>query len=101
MLRIKKKTLNGKDIDGNMLANLVNIYVQSINEGTVPNIENAWSYICQNECKKAYTDSMTIFDQTLVSGVEVSFPMDPAELKVLIKESRVKALDHFKTKSFG
>jgi hypothetical protein len=52
--RIKPKSLNGKDIDGGMLANLANIYVTAINQGTIPNIENAWSYICKNECQKAY-----------------------------------------------
>lgn len=101
MLRIKKKMLNGKEIDGNMLSNLVNIYVQSINEGTVPNIENAWSYICKNECQKAYVDSMTIYDQTLVSGVQESFPIDPAMLAELIKSARAQALDHFRAKSLG
>jgi hypothetical protein len=31
-----------------MLKGLSESYVKAINEGALPNIENAWSYICQN-----------------------------------------------------
>ena len=48
--RIKPKKLNGKSLDGGMLAWLMENYVTSINQGAVPNIENAWSYLCKNEC---------------------------------------------------
>ena len=40
--RIKPKMLNGKKLSGPMLANLAQSYVVSINNGAVPNIENAW-----------------------------------------------------------
>ena len=42
----KKKTLKGKDINGEVLASLTQSYVNSINNGVVPNIENSWTYIC-------------------------------------------------------
>jgi uncharacterized membrane protein YheB (UPF0754 family) len=51
--RVKAKTLNGKKLTGPMLATLSEAYVQAINNGAVPNIETAWSYICKNECSKA------------------------------------------------
>lgn len=44
--RIKPKLLNGKKLTGSMLAGLVQNYVSAINQGVVPNIQNAWSYIC-------------------------------------------------------
>lgn len=47
---IKAKTLNGKWISGSMFADLTINYVNGINKGIVPNIENAWSYVCKNEC---------------------------------------------------
>ena len=48
--RIKPKQLNGKKLSGAMMATLAESYVTAINEGAVPNIESAWSYICKNEC---------------------------------------------------
>ena len=56
--RVKAKTLNGKKLTGTMLASLAESYVVSINNGAVPNIENAWSYICKSECHKAIDESL-------------------------------------------
>ena len=50
---MRPKVLNGKVLNGEMLAGLVDSYVDAINGGAVPNIENAWSYVCKNECSKA------------------------------------------------
>lgn len=36
-----------------MYSDLIQSYLTAINGGAVPNIENAWTYICQNECHKA------------------------------------------------
>ncbi len=47
---VKPKVMNGKKLDGGMLAWLLENYVTSINQGAIPNIENAWSYMCKNEC---------------------------------------------------
>jgi len=51
--RIKPKMMNGKKLNGSMLAGLIENYLGAINQGAVPNIENAWSYLCKNECQKA------------------------------------------------
>ena len=48
--RLKPKVLNGKCLNGQMFNGLLNSYVKAINDGAVPNIENAWSYVCKNEC---------------------------------------------------
>jgi hypothetical protein len=45
--------LNGKKLSGAMLCNLATSYVVAINNGAVPNIETAWTYICKDECAKA------------------------------------------------
>lgn len=56
--RIKPKVMNGRKLTGQMMATLAESYVASINNGVVPNIENAWSYICKSECHKAIEESM-------------------------------------------
>lgn len=48
--RVRPKTLNGKFLNGEMLIELCESYCDAINTGTLPNIQNAWSYVCQNEC---------------------------------------------------
>lgn len=44
-----------------MFASLVSNYIKAINEGAVPSIENAWSYICKNECLKAVFDASEVY----------------------------------------
>ena len=51
---VKVKELNGKVLNGNMLVELARQYVTAINNGSVPNIENAWSFICKSENNKAF-----------------------------------------------
>ena len=44
--RVNFKTLNGKKLTGPMMYTLAESYVLAINNGAVPNIETAWTYIC-------------------------------------------------------
>lgn len=44
--KVKHKQLNGKTVTGKMLLELTQAYTTAINEGSVPNIQNAWSYVC-------------------------------------------------------
>jgi hypothetical protein len=57
LFRVKAKMMNGKKLSGPMMANLAESYVTAINNGAVPNIETAWSYICKNECQKAIEEA--------------------------------------------
>lgn len=52
--RIKPKLFKGKELDGKMYLCMLNSYLSSINSGAIPNIENAWSYMCQEKCAQAF-----------------------------------------------
>jgi hypothetical protein len=59
--RVKPKTINGKYLNGDMFWNLCKSYVEAINKGAIPSIENSWAYICKNECLKALDDAFDRF----------------------------------------
>jgi hypothetical protein len=99
--RVKVKTLNGKKLTGEMLCNLAQTYISAINKGVVPNIENAWSYICKNECVKAFHSSLEKYDITLKELAYSKIPMEELELKKCHKEARQAAVDFFTQKSVG
>lgn len=80
---MKPKTINGKKITGRMFATLVVTYVNGINKGVVPNIENAWSYVCKNECQKALQDSLEKFDEEFKASFETRYPLYEDELREL------------------
>ena len=98
--KVRPKMLNGKPLNGSMLATLVDNYVTAVNSGIVPNIENAWTYICQDECKKAYQTSLQNYDR-IMKSVSHRLPVSEDELKMIHKEAKEAALDHFEHRSVG
>ena len=50
--KTKPKNFNGKILSGEMLLELVESVIKSINEGVIPVIENSWKYVISNECLK-------------------------------------------------
>lgn len=42
----KIKKIQNHPVSGDMLKNLLVCYVEAINDGAVPNIEQAWNYMC-------------------------------------------------------
>ena len=44
--KVKPKLLNNCIINGRMLVEMSKSYIKSINEGGLPNIESAWTYLC-------------------------------------------------------
>lgn len=99
--RVKPKLMNGKKLTGSMLAGLIQNYIQSINSGIVPNIQNAWSYICQNECQKALEKSLKIFDQELLETFSLKAPMFEEELREVYKEAKKQATELFVKSCIG
>ena len=96
--RVKPKIINGKRLTGPMLANLANVYVQSINEGAIPNIENAWTYICQTECQKSLENSIEVFEEKLG---QVEIPAEEDELEEDFKHAKKAALSYFDDQAVG
>ena len=84
-----------------MLAWLMQNYVTSINQGAIPNIDNAWSYLCKNECQKALEESLDIFEEEFKSNFEIRVPLYEDELREIYRDSKARAFDHFNAKALG
>ena len=68
--RVKPKLLNGTNITGDSLLSLAEAYVFSINNGSVPCIESAWTSVCKDECQKASFESITYLKHSLAELVK-------------------------------
>lgn len=44
------KSMNGVNLNGRMICEMIENYVSVINRGGVPNISTAWEHIIENEC---------------------------------------------------
>jgi len=99
--RIKPKSINGRKLNGEMLFNLAESYVDAINKGAVPSIESSWSYICKNECLRASQDAYEIFLKELDTNFQESAPMPEEELKSIYKSAKKNTLDKFNKVAVG
>ena len=59
--KIKPKSFKNKLLSGEMLIELIENILDSINNGGIPVIENSWKYVIQNECIKNSKEAINNF----------------------------------------
>ncbi len=84
-----------------MYLSLIKSYLTSINNGAVPNIENAWNYICKDECLKALNESFEMYERTIKEILIPKIPTMLEDLKHFNKIAKEAAVEIFKKKSMG
>jgi hypothetical protein len=80
---MRPKTLNGKNLNGAMLGSLLHSYAKSINEGSVPNIENAWTYLLREQADKAIDEAIDLYYKEITESIIKKMPMSQQSLKVI------------------
>ena len=98
---VKPKTLNGKQLSPEMFLTLAESYVHSINQGAVPNIENAWTYICQNESRKSMEKALGRFDEWMNEELIHTLPIEETDLQERYFEIRKECKEIFSKSSVG
>ena len=98
---VKPKALNGRALNGEMLVELIESYVNAVNKGAVPNIENAWNYICKNECGKAFEEAQEIYNKKLSEQLTDNYPNFEDEVLSFHKEARRKSFTFFRERALG
>jgi hypothetical protein len=99
--KIKPKVLKGQILNGEMFCSMIDSYVNSINKGAVPVIENAYSFICKNECFKAMKNSIDIYEKYMNENFVKKMPIKESELIKLHKEAKERALEAYKKTAIG
>lgn len=99
--RIKPKNLNGKQLNGEMIMTLCDSYVRAINNGAVPNIENAWTYVCKDECYKATQKAFETYEKTIKEMISSKIPTTNEEIKIAHRTAKESALEIFKKRAIG
>ena len=81
---INPKKLNGQELNGEMFIDLVKSYVKMINEGAVPVIQTAWTYMRQNQALIAKKNAVENYKKKTNELVN-KFPMKEEFLKNSLK----------------
>jgi hypothetical protein len=97
---IKPKTLQNKKLNGNLYLSMMSSYVSAINEGAVPNIENAWNYMCEEQCRRSMEECYEIFILYIQENMK-DFPRPEEEFNRCIHEAEEKALEAYREKALG
>ena len=95
------KTFHGKQVNGSMLAGIIENYVSTINAGAVPNLENTWIYICKNHNKKLLIQCEREFDNAMTQKVKDHIPMSDLYVAEIYHEAKEAAVRTFENKSLG
>ena len=103
--RVKPKVLNGKFITGELFMELCQSYTQAINKGSIPCIESAWTYLCQNECQRAIQESLAHYDKEMRQKIFLNLKQTDCVNQNQLKEHHRKVRDEsislFKEKAVG
>ncbi len=84
------KSMNGKELSGEMIVSIAEKSIEAMNAGKVPDIESSWTYMCQNECRKVFDQSATQFQIKIDT-----FPLPDADIRFKYDRAKKIALDFF------
>ena len=91
----KIKKMKGKPINGEILAGLMVNYVDTINNGSVPNIENAWTYICRSQNLKLQRNFEAEFMSRMITQIKENIPLAESHIREVYKELKESVLKEF------
>mmetsp|Transcript_18854 Transcript_18854/g.18523 ORF Transcript_18854/g.18523 Transcript_18854/m.18523 type:complete len:372 (-) Transcript_18854:431-1546(-) len=84
------KQMNNKRISGRVLAKLLEMYVDAINDGAVPNITSAWENVVEQEREKYLTKAKLHYSQL---AKQIEMPMEESDLLKKLFKMRIQAMD--------
>ena len=94
-----KKVL-GQVFDGQKLCHLIRCYVETMNNGSVPDIKAAWGYVSEASCQAAMYHAFEQYKEVMqMSVVSQNVPTSQHDFERVYKEAQDAALVIFKNES--
>ena len=96
--KVKPKNFGGKLLSGEMLIELVESIINSINDGAIPVIENSWKYITNNECIKNIKMLVDYYSKKIVEFQKLNLERENLfiELQQYNDQLTIEILNYFK-----
>lgn len=73
----------------------------AINDGAVPNIENAWNYMCKEQCHKISAEAYDMFETRFKEALSLKMPCPEEDFNGASQYAEDQAEEFFKKKAFG
>ena len=97
---INPKKLNGQELNGEMFIDLIKSYVKMINEGAVPIIQTAWTYMRQNQAVVAKKNAVENYKKKTEELIN-KFPMKEEFLRNVLKKIKKEIILNFNGEIIG
>ena len=97
---INPKKLNGQELNGEMFIDLIKSYVKMINEGAVPIIQTAWTYMRQNQALLAKKNALENYKKKTDEIIN-KFPMKEEFLRNILKKIKKEIILNFNEEIIG
>ena len=95
---MKAKTINDKKLNGEMYISMLSSYVSAINDGAVPNIENAWNYMCREQSSRLMHESLELFEFKMK---DIKMPVNQEIFSAQSDRAVEVALEYYREKLIG
>ncbi|CAG9322968.1 unnamed protein product [Blepharisma stoltei] len=82
------KMIDGVAVNGKLLASMLEIYVDAINQNAVPTISTAWERTLDNQIKEGYKRAYENYKNCIKSKLKSQIPMEEVKLKEIEGEIR-------------
>lgn len=97
---LRPNSLHGRALTGSMYADLLESYVQAIEQGGVPTLQAAWEAVCIGECHAALTDGVSCY-RSLLDPEKLGLPLDAVEVRSLHDKAMSAAIVVFDKRAAG
>ena len=97
---INPKKLNGQELNGEMFIDLIKSYVKMINEGAVPIIQTAWTYMRQNQAIIAKKNALENYKKK-TEELNNKFPIKEEFLRNTLKKIKREIILNFNEEIIG
>ena len=97
---INPKKLNGQELNGEMFIDLIKSYVKMINEGAVPIIQTAWTYMRQNQAIKKKKNALENYKKK-TEELNNKFPIKEEFLRNTLKKIKREIILNFNEEIIG
>lgn len=98
---VRPKLIQRSFIDGQMYVGLMQSYIESINNGGVPNIENAWVSVCRERCGRSLQDSYEFYEKSVKETLIPQLPLSLERLSTLHRGLKCETLRIFENRAMG
>jgi len=96
--KLKPKIVNGRRINGRILADLCIEYTNAINSDKIPSIENAWTQMCKNQCLSLLSEIEKYYKKLTEERLYPKLPIPISQINKILDDIEKECNQYYQSK---